>query len=728
MIRFYLFVFCLSYCASVAQVLHSWQTPMARTCFINGFIPLGNELYVAVNNTGVFSKQADSQYWETQNSGLPPYAYLNIHSNGTTVYTFDFYGSVYKRSDRNSAWQLCPPFQYTVTGTDSSIHVYNLFTTTNNTTYASTSRGVYVLENNNWNHINTDFDGRVLLQRGAVLFGAGTNSGVFRSDDNGQTWKEQNNGLNIKDLVNNRDYTPYVSSLISEGNTIIAGCVEGFFRSVNNGATWVRTAQQYGNIGPMCNGNNASVWCGSANVLLRSDDSGRTWNTIPTLSIPTDRRISALYSSGNTVYVGCGHSGNWNDFVGGLFLSTDNGSSWSEVSTPSVRSYVGLDTTYYPTCYGSDSLYWYVGSTADGIYRSPDKGRTWSQTQDTLRDPITAIVSHNGVVYAGTADGLYYSTNNGNQWHFAPHTTPTTYHTIYGVTVVRDTVVALTRNGTWIITGTDTSRMLKLFKVRLNEFIHVATIRDTMYVATDKSLYYSGDIGRTWAELRNTTGTLGTITGMTNNGVVTMLSTTKGVLQVTGDSTQWIARNTGLTIDGVATQPLVTSITHFAKHLYASIFSETYPEKSGVYQSTDNGLTWYPANDGLTHRSIVSLTVIDSVLLAAVDSKEMPSCGVWWLQLPYSPLTDVAETETPQQSTLALFPHPANNALTITTPDGTPITLTVYNVNGKLMYEQEITMQSSIVLNTSQFANGCYLAVLHSRRGVQSQTFIVQHY
>ena len=97
-------------------------------------------------------------------------------------------------------------------------------------------------------------------------------------------------------------------------------------------------------------------------------------------------------------------------FLGGVYRSTDRGDTWSEVLN------VGLDNPFIPSLLVEGSSI-YAG-TDDGVYRSTDNGDTWTQLKEGLGDPhVESLASTgDGVLFAGTDRGLYYSEDEGMSW------------------------------------------------------------------------------------------------------------------------------------------------------------------------------------------------------------------------------------------------------------------------------------------------------------------------
>ena len=94
---------------------------------------------------------------------------------------------------------------------------------------------------------------------------------------------------------------------------------------------------------------------------------------------------------------------------GGIFRSTDHGTTWHTISrtlpNDSIRSIVWSDAGLF------------VG-TGRGVYRLDENARSWKSANNGLTETAiqTLVVSGKGVMYAGTSAGAFRSDNDGMAW------------------------------------------------------------------------------------------------------------------------------------------------------------------------------------------------------------------------------------------------------------------------------------------------------------------------
>ena len=177
---------------------------------------------------------------------------------------------------------------------------------------------------------------------------------------------------------------------------------------------------------------------GGGAVVFKSTDGGGNW----TGTALTNNRISALAidpQTPTTVYAA--------GF--GLFKSADGGGTWIDVRLPSLNVWALAIDPVTPTTL-------YAGVTG-GVLKSTDGGGTWSSTG--LASSVVALAIDPGTpstLYAGTAgDGIFKSTNRGATW--SPLNTGLTTLFINALAIdpqTPTTVYAATRHGVFVLQQT----------------------------------------------------------------------------------------------------------------------------------------------------------------------------------------------------------------------------------------------------------------------------------
>lgn len=206
-----------------------------------------------------------------------------------------------------------------------------------------------------WNTVTNGISGMVtmLAASNGNLF-AVTANGVFLSNNNGATWSLQNNGLPSNFAG---------QSIFADGDTLFSGGYYEVFYSVNNGSTW--TARNTG--------------------------------------FPPNARVQSFAKKGNTVFAGT------NGY--GLYKTTNNGLSWSltgiggqQVPFSEVESVYVFDSKIYASFSGT-------------LYVSSDNGATWTTATNGLNGAYVNYITHRGgTLFVGTYTGIFHSLDGGSTW------------------------------------------------------------------------------------------------------------------------------------------------------------------------------------------------------------------------------------------------------------------------------------------------------------------------
>lgn len=219
--------------------------------------------------------------------------------------------------------------------------------------------------------------------------------GLFRSDDEGKTWKDINNGLGIK--------SNGAITVTRSGRIIVSAFNGGFWGSLyysdDEGKTWskkhVYDNAYFFDIDKL---NKVGLIASSSYGIFTSDDEGIYW----TSRMGDDIATYIFESKSGEIYTGTRSHG--------MKISRDKGLSWSSPENLSEEFFTSFGESATGRIFAGASYY------GRGIYYSDDKGFNWSYTNPFDNAGVYDFITLGDSVYAGTQAGIYKSDNNGEYW------------------------------------------------------------------------------------------------------------------------------------------------------------------------------------------------------------------------------------------------------------------------------------------------------------------------
>jgi hypothetical protein len=336
------------------------------------------------NITGILITKDPNIYASTWGDGIykltPPWAAINAdlqYPSGYRVYTIVEYDSKF----------ISP-------GTDRRVLI-------------GTDWGAYYYNNGSWIRYSTiggqSVPALVTKEYPKVAGGyvtwiwAGTNQGVWYSPDGGTTWEQRGlTNLSIGQLIRTENDNLYATS----GKTL--------YCSTNRGETWtpLNTSIFSGtDISAMASNTDNDIFVCTSNIfatstagVFRSTDNGATWYTCHGYSSglfgqpPYKQYSSIAIHSNGTIFLGT-----WD---GSVYLSTENGDSWGDVST-------GISGSIGALAFDSDG-YVYAGGGAV-VYKSNEKATEIEESISRPGTPSGETNPETGQSYTYTTSG---STSN----------------------------------------------------------------------------------------------------------------------------------------------------------------------------------------------------------------------------------------------------------------------------------------------------------------------------
>jgi hypothetical protein len=409
--------------------------------------------------------------------------------------------------------------------------------------------------------------------------------------------------------------------------------------------------------------------------------------------------MSGTNTSSPSLYAGCYGNG------GGVYVSTDSGSSWSDVGIPPPSSFalvyalavVGANTS-------SPLLFAGVGGGTNfdpaGVYLSTNEGLTWTAANNGLTDSnanVLALEAIGSDVFAGTTDsGVYLSTNNGTSW-----------------TAVNNGFSAAWQGG----------------------FVLPYIEAFTAETGSSSSMLFAGTLFGVYRTTNNGTSWEHTSTGFPDTNINTfalavsgsnLLAGTyaDGVFLSTNNGTSWTSANSGLASIGKST---IYSFATSGSNVFAA-------SDSGIFLSTNNGASWNSLDTALNSATsspvygvlITSLIVVDSNLYAGTD------VGVWKRPLSDFGISAVSPASLTQNS-LVTFPNPFSSSTTInfTTSESGIANVSVVNVLGTevaRIFSGELSAGEHSFMwgNPTGLPDGMYECIVQINGSVDDRSSIVE--
>ena len=354
-----------------------------------------------------------------------------------------------------------------------------------------------------------------------------------------------------------------------------------------------------------------------------------------------------------------------NDGGGGVFLSTNNGTSWTAVNA-------GLSSWYIEALIFSGTDL-FAGTGGSGIFHSTNNGTSWTAVNIGLTNTTVWSFAVSGTnLFAGTAGGVFHSTNTGASW----------------------------------VSASD-----GLTNIDVRTFGVIGT---NLFVGTfGGGVFRSTNNGTNWTPANNGL-TDANVFALAVSGTNLFAGTFSRVFISTNNGTSWTPANSGMTYY------IVYSLVVFGTNLFAGT-------NGGVFLSTNNGMSWTEANTGLTNTP-VALIVSGSNLFAGTDSNRVWRRPLSEMitdvedQSNEIPSQFVLEQNYPN-------PFNPSTTINFSVPSSEFVTLKVYDILGKevatLVNEEKQAGYYSVNFNASNLATGLYIYKLQAGNFVQTKKMIL---
>jgi hypothetical protein len=247
--------------------------------------------------------------------------------------------------------------------------------------------------------------------------------GVHQSTDCGATFTHVNTGTHGADVDNASIWSLAVDPVVKNVIYVIGAYGPlGLWKSTNGGVDWQQlmtkgsefeTTVPYNFVGSVsmdpndhlhlvvgthsdCTGDYAPS-CGA-----ETTDGGSSWTLFKTSFMPGWAEQTGPYVIDATTWV-------YATLFDGLWLTTDRGGSWSDITPADVGGATGGEYTHRPIWQGADGTYYLPSTSKGGLMKSAD-GKTWSLiTGSPSGSYQLGFAIAGGHLYMGDRNGRSYA-------------------------------------------------------------------------------------------------------------------------------------------------------------------------------------------------------------------------------------------------------------------------------------------------------------------------------
>jgi len=211
-----------------------------------------------INNTGV--------EWElVGNSGNGDLIWTMCKDKDNYLLSGNWGGKIYRSTDEGSTWQLL--------NSDMSVNYIWALAADGNHIFAGTEQGMYVSNDNgqSWEFsFGQNAEIRSIYVKDGNVYAVTWGNGIYVSENNGDTWTSLND-----DIIG----VPFTSIIVMQDGTIIAGSFNsGIYRSTDAGATFENIDIDYRFVWALALNSDGYLFAGTyGNGVYSSIDGGLTW-------------------------------------------------------------------------------------------------------------------------------------------------------------------------------------------------------------------------------------------------------------------------------------------------------------------------------------------------------------------------------------------------------------------------------------------------------------------
>jgi len=418
------------------------------------------------------------------------------------------------------------------------------------------------------------------------IFAGSDGLGLFRSTDDGLTWERLNNALFTRTIT---------TLLIKSSGEIFAGTFSSLYYSSDNGQTFtlrdngITTSSIY----RIKSNSNEDLFTGTYNEgFFRSTDNGSNW-------IAINNGIS--FSGGIATGIDFNSNGDAFATVGNdIYLSTNNGDDWTDLNAPTAGYSDIIISSSGPAFASATSINQALGG---GVFRSTDNGTNWTQLSGLPNVPLRVLIapettlnnpSAQSILTGSYGLGTYRSPDLGDNWLHSKAGMKNTHIT----TMIDDASggwwAATQFAGVYYLPPSSTSWENKSVGLPYDWYISLGYNENTGTVFTSNNFESYKYVNNAWVDLN-----IGATVAWGDLSTGEMLAGNYNIVRISSDDFQ---TNTPYFLDG---SPITKIETTDLNQIYVS--TRNLSGTGGVFFSEANPISFTPINNGLTSTDVIDL-------------------------------------------------------------------------------------------------------------------------
>ncbi len=482
-----------------------------------------------------------------------------------------------------------------------------------------------------------------------ILLGTSTGQ-MFSTNDGGRTWSRLARLGGDEYVLDHISIDPQDSNRIYVSAWSSAGQQIGeIFRTRDGGRNWDTLPAMHGKsirAMAMYKGDSRVLVAGALDGVYRSNNGGDTWERLSANSaeIKNIESIAVDPKDPNTVYAGTWHL---------AWKTSDGGANWQHINKGMID-----DSDVFSVIVDHDNPAIVFASACSGIYKSETAGNLFQKIQGIpFSARRTRVLKQDPtdekIVYAGTTEGLWKTTDLGKVWK-----------RVSDPEVVVNDVMVDPRNSNHVLLATDRSGVMasmdgaSTWSTSNKGYAHryvsaiLADNQDasTLYVGVvnDREyggVFHSSDAGQHWLQKAAGLGGKDVFALKQAPSGMLVAGTNHGMYSLERNGNEWHPMNVLLIESTVKTprkgsRKSVTTTSYQKAQLESRVNDLELGSgrwlaatTSGIYSSTDQGKTWKGGNI-LAQHDFVSVRAAGSTVVAATHSSVLVSndSGSTWKQ------------------------------------------------------------------------------------------------